>query len=592
MEEHQDMARLGHAWRHQMRISWQTQPLAEAVADGERALGVFESLRELQLDERGRTGVLAAWTRDYYWLSGGLLERAERDDDESLVGRAFLVTERMRARALLEAVQPNVADAVPTDAAVRDRQEVLGQIVELNRRMLLGPEDRARARILEELEALELRERELREALYRAHGRAPAAAFEPAILDDLRKALAPDEALLSFQIGAWQDVSHQFGGGAWLIVATRDAVRTVRLPGRTELTDSIAVALGLMRGEEVVGSVEIELYRRLFGEALEQLSDGVRRLIIVPDYPLHRFPLAALRQSLESEPLGVRYELAIVPSATLWRRWRGRTARSHGHGALVLANPRVIGSQHPQAAEWRSWAIGSGLVLGPLPHAETEGRRVLARLGQGSELLTGARASEAALKTSDLGAFGILHFATHAVVDQTHPERSAVMLAAGDEDEDGLLQVREIVDLPLDGQVVVLSACQSATGTHVRGEGVQGLARAFFAAGADAVVGSLWPMRDDHAEAFFEVFYDALAAGRTVGAAVHTAQRRLQSRGLPIEAWAGFQLLGEGGSVLVAAPVDRSHAGLWLGILGLVAVAGAAWIPLARRFAKRPSAVR
>src|SRR5262249_19882633 len=122
---------------------------------------------------------------------------------------------------------------------------------------------------------------------------------------------------------------------------------------------------------------------------------------------------------------------------------------------------------------------------------------------------------------------------------------SAILLAGGTPQQDGLLQSREIADLRLDGHLVVLSSCQSATGTQGRGEGVLGLARSFFAAGASVVIGSLWPMRDDYAEAFFEPFYTALARGSTSSAAFHAAQRRLMDEGLPMEAWAGFVLMGD-----------------------------------------------
>jgi CHAT domain-containing protein len=157
----------------------------------------------------------------------------------------------------------------------------------------------------------------------------------------------------------------------------------------------------------------------------------------------------------------------------------------------------------------------------------------------------GREASEAALKASDLSHYSVLHFATHTVIDDANVDRSAILLASGTNQQDGLLQSREIADLRLGGQIVVLSSCQSATGTPVRGEGVMGLARSFFAAGARVVIGSLWPIRDDHAEAFFGRFYAALGEGRTAGAAFHEAQRRLIGDGLPVEAWAGFILMGD-----------------------------------------------
>lgn len=215
--------------------------------------------------------------------------------------------------------------------------------------------------------------------------------------------------------------------------------------------------------------------------------------------------------------------------------------------------------------------MDSGLSLGPLPHARAEGREILERLDRNGTLWTGAEASENALKTQDLSQFGILHFAAHTLIDSVNADRSAILLASGTVHQDGLLQSREIADLKLDRQLVVLSSCQSATGTHVRGEGVLGLARSFFAAGARTVIGSLWPVRDDHARAFFVRFYASLAEGRTVGVAFHRAQQSLIEDGFPMEAWAGFVLIGDPDAAPVPAlPTDRSAQWIFVAAIFLL----------------------
>jgi CHAT domain-containing protein len=237
---------------------------------------------------------------------------------------------------------------------------------------------------------------------------------------------------------------------------------------------------------------------------------------------------------------------------------------------LVLADPQLDFTT-ASLSSWRSGLQEMGLSLGQLPHARAEGREVIDRLQGRGTLWAGAEASEAALKRSDLSRYGILHFATHTVVDSANAERSAILLASGAPNQDGLLQSREIADLRLGGHVVVLSSCQSAMGTQVRGEGVLGLARSFFAAGARTVVGSLWPIRDDHAQAFFDPFYAALGKGSTVGAAFRAAQRRLIEKGLPMEAWAGFVLMGDP-SITPVSPTDVGGRG-YLSVVWVVGVA-------------------
>ena len=171
----------------------------------------------------------------------------------------------------------------------------------------------------------------------------------------------------------------------------------------------------------------------------------------------------------------------------------------------------------------------------------------------------------------------MLHFATHAVTDETNPDRSGVLLAPGAANQDGLLQIREIVDLDLDGRVVVLSACSSNTGALLRGEGVMSLARAFFQAGAHTVVASLWRLRDDEAADLFDRFYRHLGKGLSVAAALRSAQRDMIANGAPAAAWAGLVVLGDGD--LVPLPGGRKGGAVpaWVWVAGgLLAVALAA----------------
>ena len=142
-----------------------------------------------------------------------------------------------------------------------------------------------------------------------------------------------------------------------------------------------------------------------------------------------------------------------------------------------------------------------------------------------------------------------MHFAAHGWIDEERPERSAVFLAPGSESQDGLLQLRDIVELDLEGRVVVLSACSTASGQILPGEGVMSLARGFFQAGARVVIASLWPLRDDEAEELFTVFYTHLAGGSDIASALGAAKRdRIRSQA-PAAAWAGLVVLGDGAYV-------------------------------------------
>src|SRR5262249_13245050 len=111
-------------------------------------------------------------------------------------------------------------------------------------------------------------------------------------------------------------------------------------------------------------------------------------------------------------------------------------------------------------------------------------------------ILTGPAATEQRTKSDDVKNYQIIHFATHAVLDERFPSRSAILLATNGHSEDGFLQMGEVFDLKLNADLVVLSGCQTGLGKFVRGEGMIGLTRAFFYAGASSVLATLWSIND------------------------------------------------------------------------------------------------
>ena len=366
-----------------------------------------------------------------------------------------------------------------------------------------------------------------------------------ASLEQVRVAVARDEALLSFQVAPWKDLAGDFGGGSWLLVSTRGATRVYRLPDRIWVRQAMNTFSGMFTARDgSEAQAAAKLYEELLAPALAELPAEVRQLVIVPDDFLHRLPFAALV---------TRYEITLAPSATLWLHWREARPAQAVTPALVLADPVTLAR------------------FGPLPDARTEGKAVRRHLG-GGELLVGKDASEAYIKRNGAGPFGLVHFAAHAVTDEVNPDRSAIYLSPGNSQEDGVLQVREIADLNLDGRVVVLSTCESASGGILRGEGVMGLARAFFQAGAHTVVASLWKLRDDDGAALFDRFYRHLSQGKSVAAALQAAQRDRMDDGAPAEAWAGVVVLGDGDRVPVPGG-RRPSLVPWALILGLLAAA-------------------
>ncbi len=222
---------------------------------------------------------------------------------------------------------------------------------------------------------------------------------------------------------------------------------------------------------------------------------------------------------------------------------------------------------------------------GPLPYARREARSIARTFGGASRLRLGEEASETMLRTdlaSPEATYAIVHFATHAVVDVADPARSAILLAS-DATTDGLLTPAEIATLDLSGRLVVLSACRTAAGEAIGGEGPLSLARAFLRAGAAAVVASRWPLRDDEAAKFFDAFHRAGGQGATVAAAARVARRARFEAGSPAALWAGVAVIGDPALPLPAAEGRRGNPLVKTLLLGASLAIVGAWAWLARR---------
>jgi CHAT domain-containing protein len=331
------------------------------------------------------------------------------------------------------------------------------------------------------------------------------------------------------------------------------------------IRDQVKIFDGLLANrDDSDAPASVRLYEELLHEAVEDLPDGIRRLVIIPDGALHRLPFGALRNAPEGSLLASRFDISIVPSATVWRGIRKR-------GEVDLQQLRVLALADPDLSECTGidnlrnadpWI--EGLRIGRLPHAVEEARAMVRAVRGGSRLLTDVEASEHNVKNLELDSYGILHFASPAVVDDEKPERSAILLAAGGGADDGLLQIREIVELDLAGKVVILTGCRTSSGAVMEGEGVIGLARAFFQAGATTVIGGLWPLRDDDTALLMEEFSRQIGKGKSVGTAMSEAKRSRIAAGSPAASWAGLVVLGEADVV----PVPGGRRG-WLPAIAL-----------------------
>jgi len=173
-------------------------------------------------------------------------------------------------------------------------------------------------------------------------------------------------------------------------------------------------------------------------------------------------------------------------------------------------------------------------------------------VGNDGIVLLGTQATETAFKTQPLQDFKIIHLAAHGFTDTQFPERSGLVLGVDpNSHDDGLLQVREIIRLRFNADVVTLSACNTGVGKLQGEEGVTNLVEAFLVSGAKAVVASLWSADDTYTLDLMERFYTHIAEGQDKASALRQAKLDLLAkygRQVPPYYWGAFVLVGDGGS--------------------------------------------
>jgi CHAT domain-containing protein len=166
--------------------------------------------------------------------------------------------------------------------------------------------------------------------------------------------------------------------------------------------------------------------------------------------------------------------------------------------------------------------------------------------------MLGFDATKSAVKTMDLSQYRIIHFATHSLLDFKHPELSCIVLSQRDPfnlEQDGFLRLADIYNLRLSADLVVLSACQTAVGRNLRGEGLVSLTRGFMYGGAARVVASMWRIDDEASKELMAKFYDHMLGQdhMTPAAALRAAQNDIMKndRWRHPYFWAAFVMQGE-----------------------------------------------
>lgn len=501
---------------------------------------------------------------------------------ESLVelgknAEAFQVLERYRARSLLEMLRRRALVPADVPAELARARRRLGAAYDRAQRRLAGLRPDRDAAEIEELlgsmRGLRAEREELAAELRRAAPRV-AALEEPRALDlsGGRAAVDPGTVLLAYSVGEESSRVFAVTAGGELEVAVMP-VGADRLRGQVELfRELIHDARPGSRRMASLDALGRDLFSTLIGPVAEAVSAG-ERLLVLPDGPLHFLPFSALvlpgaadrRYLVEWKPVH------FILSATLYaelRQPRHRESVAEPMPLVAFGDPlypelRRAGPHDSVDLRVRS-ALDRGFDFEPLPSTRMEVEGIAALFRDRAEAFLGPRATEERLKTIAPRARW-LHIAAHGFYDPDSPLDSGVALTipsrSGGDRDNGLLQAWEIVEeLRLDADLVVLSACDSGLGRELGGEGLIGLTRSLFFAGARSVAASLWEVADRSTPVLMERFYRELKAGAPKDEALRAAQvemirgpiRVRDDDGRPVELdasapyyWAAFQLHGD-----------------------------------------------
>jgi CHAT domain-containing protein len=563
----------------------------------ELALSVIESLRT-EVESRDLRASFVASNYGYHELQLNVLARLHQlRPREGLSARAFEASERARARSLLESLTESGIDlraGVDSDLLRRERLAKLAFDDWAKRSRGSGDSSTRRAdtqRLAAEYRDLEERYAQIQaEIKSRSPRYAALARPEPLTLKEIQKqVLDRDTVLLEYALGDERSY-------LWIVSKDRHALH--ELPARAEIEQAAQRVYERLtkrlsaQGSEQERHAAIEradgeywaeaarLSEMLLGPVAKQLAG--KRLLVVTEGMLQYVPFQALPvpgSSAAPIPMLVEHEIVNLPSASVLAVLRQESARHAqppkviavladpvfeaddprlrvGNASSAPAKPAVSASDEAQAPKQALRAlefIRDGRWNVPRLAATRQEADAIASTVPSNMALkkVGFDASRATALGPELAQYRIVHFATHGVFDNENPGLSGLILSLFDERgqaQDGFLRLHDIYNLKLPADLIVLSACNTALGKQVKGEGLMGMVRGFLYAGGQRVVASLWKVDDEATGDLMKRFYvEMLQMNRSPAAALRAAQIAMwqQDRWSAPFYWAAFSMQGE-----------------------------------------------
>jgi CHAT domain-containing protein/Tfp pilus assembly protein PilF len=527
-----------------------------AIERIELGLGIIEQIRGEIVNPQLRTGYFSTVPQFYELYASLLVQRGLASKSQADIDLSFQVSERAKARTLVEILQEaRIELKKGTDAEALDElQETLNSKYRDKTTMLAGKHTTEQlAKLTGEINKLTHDVEALQVKIRRENPRyADFTLGSVRSTSEIRKLLDDNTVLLEYKLGDERSF-------VWTV--TKDKVSVDVLPSRDKI-ESVArayytaVSSPNRAYQSTAAKHQTELDNILLGPI--STSIGKNRLAIVSDGVLQFLPFSAM-------PRVSSNEVVNLPSAGVLAELRenSRSSNAAENNAIVFADPVFESTDsrlRTRSADAEKPAALNRVLRDVLPEQSLP--RLLSSRQEARDiqaLLTEARSSvkldfDASLDNAintDLSKYSYVHFATHGLLNTKDPKLSGLVFSLFDKNgkpKPGLMQLDDIYDLKLDADLVVLSACQTALGKDVRGEGLIGLTRGFMYAGSKQVLASLWKVDDAATAEFMKRFYRGIIKDKLP---VITALKRAQTEMKAIPRfkapfyWAAFSLQGD-----------------------------------------------
>ncbi|MGD2246640.1 MAG: CHAT domain-containing protein [Candidatus Aminicenantes bacterium] len=527
-----------------------------ALEEYTKSIEIIESLRSKIRLEELKASYLGSNERinAYSNLIDLFYRMSQENPEQEFVSHALHYMEKAKARSFLDRLELSQMETwMDVNPALLEKEDgLMTAISNVNSRLIqpgIGP--RKKKELIEQMEGLE-QELEVLKRKIRLSSPSYADLKYPRIISPKEAQVSltdADTALFVYCIG--EETSY-------CIALTREALKMFPLPPAPTLRFMVKNYIQAITDKD---NHDFRPGYRLYSVLVYPgLSFGLERLIVIPDDILHFLPYETLITKKEEQRWLIEdYSVSYSPSITSLQEIQLRDQKRKKNQKKDLLS---FGNPHLGRYEGRDGSTAlltrhdtrDNFHLSRLEYSKTEVEKIASLFRTiKKDVYTGEKATEARLKNTDLTSYKIIHFATHGLIDNRSPARSSLVLSLKDQSsEDGFLQMREVFNLKLNAGLVALSACQTGLGQLIKGEGVEGISRAFLFAGASSVLMSLWAVNDQASYHFMHRFYTHLRSCQTVVDALRTSKLELihsETLSHPFY-WAGFIISGRGGKAL------------------------------------------